>query len=305
MLVAQHATTGDRRVLARGPAAGFEAADLPEPELVDWASVGGRVPGRLYRPASAHGGLILWVHGGPTDQATVVHNVRLAFLLDRGWTILVPDYRGSTGWGRAYAQALRGGWGEADVADCAAGLDAAATQGWGDPHRLVPAGTSAGGMTVLLLMARHGERCAAGIAISAVADLVALASTTHRFEAHYSDALIGPLPDAAARYRERSPITVADRIERPLLLLHGQDDKVVPVVQAEEMGRRLRDRGAPVELHTYPGEGHGWRDPATVEDELHRIDDFLTRHANERNQRTAGSSSDHFRTAAPSSRGVG
>ncbi|HYF47222.1 MAG TPA: alpha/beta fold hydrolase, partial [Acidimicrobiales bacterium] len=181
-----------RRVVARGPVAGVEAA-LVEPEVVRWAAPdGAEIPGRLYRPAATdHGGLICWVHGGPTDQWRVEYRNRFAYFLDRGWALLVPDHRGSTGHGRAFRQALHGRWGDLDVVDCAAGLRAAAANGWGDPSRFVVMGGSAGGFTVLNLLASEPDLCAAGVDLFGVADLFTLDETTHRYEAHYLHTIVG------------------------------------------------------------------------------------------------------------------
>jgi dipeptidyl aminopeptidase/acylaminoacyl peptidase len=274
----------DRRTVARGPVGGFEALDLPEPEPVEWhADDGVTIHGRLHRPAvSATGSepppLIVWIHGGPTSQTQVVWNNRLPFFLERGWAVLFPDHRGSTGHGRAYAQALAGRWGELDVSDCAAGMRAAAAIGWGDARRMVPMGGSAGGFTVLNLMAHHQDLCAAGIDLYGVTDLLDLDETTHRFEKHYLHSVVGPLPEAADRYRDRSPVTVAERIASPLLILQGDADEVVPIAQSRAIAQRLQSLGRIVELHEYEGEGHGWGRPETMIDELERVDSFLRRH---------------------------
>jgi dipeptidyl aminopeptidase/acylaminoacyl peptidase len=279
--------------LAVGPVAGFEAAGLTEPELVEWpapsvpgfdlADAGAVVHGRLYRPGHSATGtqpppLIALIHGGPTSQTTVAMSGRIAYWVDRGWAVLVPDYRGSTGWGRAYAQALRGGWGAIDTADVAAGMRAAADRGWCDQRRMVPMGGSAGGFTVLNLLAHHPDLCAAGVDLFGVTDLFDLAETTHRFEAHYLDTIVGPLPDAAERYRAYSPVTVADLITAPLLIMQGTDDPAVPVGQSRAIAERLERLGRPVELHLYEGEGHGWKKVETVMDELTRVEAFLRRH---------------------------
>ncbi len=125
----------------------------------------------------------------------MIFDPRVAYFSDRGANVLQVDYRGSTGWGRGYAQALRGEWGRLDVADVAAGIRAAGERGWGDPKRMVPIGGSAGGMTVLLLMAMHPDLCAAGVDRFGVTDLFDLDETTHRFEAHYLRSVVGELPD--------------------------------------------------------------------------------------------------------------
>lgn len=278
-VVAYEAGSGERRVLAHSDAGGFGDHNLVEPEPVTWTALdGGPVHGRLYRPTPKRRGvpppLLLWVHGGPTDQTRVDWHPAIAWFVDRGWAVLVADYRGSAGWGRAYQQALNGEWGALDVADCAAGLRAAAERGWADPRSMVPIGASAGGFTVVHLLARHPDLCAAGVARYPVSDLLDLGERTHRFEAHYNDILVGPLPAAADVQRARSPIHHADRITAPLLVVHGEADRVVPV----EQSRALAGRVPTVEYHEYAGEGHGWRRTETVEDELARIGDFLRRH---------------------------
>lgn len=279
-----------RHTLAVGPVAGFEAADLVEPEVVTWQGEDGEeIPGRLYSPhpssskESSLGDekappLIAWVHGGPTDQWGVYFNARIAYWVERCWAVLVPDHRGSTGHGRAFTQAMATRWGELDVADVAAGLHAAIRNGWGDEDRLVVMGASAGGFTVLNLLATHPGLCAAGIDLYGVADLVDLAATTHRFEAHYLDSIVGALPDAKKVYESRSPVNRADKIVDPLLILQGLDDKVVPPSQSKEIAKRLSELGRVVEFHLYEGEGHGWGRPETVIDELERIESFLARH---------------------------
>ncbi|MDQ6838254.1 MAG: prolyl oligopeptidase family serine peptidase [Actinomycetota bacterium] len=291
-----------RITVARGPVAGFEAAGLCEPRLVTWEAeerprVGKAVHGRLTEARSipgdpgapetsgATGGgrgapppLLVWVHGGPTGQSQVTFNARAAYFADRGWNLLHVDPRGSTGWGRAYAQALHQEWGRLDIDDIAAGIRAAFAAGWGDRDRTAIMGGSSGGLAVLGVLARHPELCAAGVDLYGVTDLIDLDDTTHRFEAHYQQSLIGLRPQADERYRERSPLHLADRITAPLLVLHGTADRSVLRGQSDALVESLRSRHAPVEYHLYEGEGHGWSRPETVRDELERIDAFLTRH---------------------------
>jgi dipeptidyl aminopeptidase/acylaminoacyl peptidase len=275
---------GRRTTVARGPVGGFEALDLPEPIAVTWeADDGAAIHGRLYEPSapSATGAdpppLLVWIHGGPTGQTTVAWNSRLPFFLERGWAVLFPDHRGSTGHGRAYVQSMAGRWGDLDTSDTAAGMREAARRGWGDGSRMVVMGGSAGGFTVLNLLAHHPDLCAAGIDLFGVADLFDLNETTHRFEAHYLHSIVGPLPDAADAYRDRSPLPVADRITSPLLILQGDADEVVPPAQSRTIADRLRALGRTVETHFYEGEGHGWLRPETMIDELNRIESFLRR----------------------------
>lgn len=276
--------TGRARPVARGPVGGFEAANLPDPEPVTWKGEDrGRVHGLLWRPRRPPSGaqdppLLVMVHGGPTGQATARWSPRVDFFRDRGWAVLTPDHRGSTGYGRDYALALRGRWGELDVADTAAGIRHAVAKRWCDPDRVAVTGGSAGGFTALLVCAHHPDLVRAAVDLYGVTDLFHLSETTHRFESRYLDLIVGELPADARRYRERSPVTHADRIDVPLLVLQGDEDPAVPKAQADRLVEALARRDVEVEYHVYPGEGHGWSDPATVEDELARTDDFLTRH---------------------------
>ena len=251
---------GSRRTLARTGA--FPRDALVEPEPVEG--------GRVYAPGRGRP-LLLYVHGGPTDQSRVEFNPFVAWLVDRGWAVAVVDHRGSTGLGRAHRTAMDGGWGEVDVEDCAAMVRRAADDGWADTSRTVAYGGSAGGFTVLHLVARHPDLVRAAVALYPVADLEDLTERTHRFERHYNDVLVGTDPETV---RARSPLTFAERISSPVLVLHGDADEVVPV----EQSRRLAAGAPGVELHVYEGEGHGFRGPEAVADQLDRVERFLARH---------------------------
>jgi dipeptidyl aminopeptidase/acylaminoacyl peptidase len=275
-------TSGARRVVARGAPAGIEA-DAVEPDTVTWRSGSATIHGLLFRPPASTRDddglppLLVDVHGGPTGQARVAWDGVLAAFVARGWAVLRPNYRGSTGYGRAYRAALDGRWGERDVADVAAGIRAAARNGWCDPHRVAVAGGSAGGLTALLVCAHHGPLVKAGVSSYGVTDLFDLAETTHRFESRYLDGLVGVLPATADRYHDRSPVAHAAEIAVPVLVLQGDADPVVPPAQAQALVDAVRAGGGTVEHHVYAGEGHGWSRPDTVEDALDRTFAFLDR----------------------------
>jgi dipeptidyl aminopeptidase/acylaminoacyl peptidase len=275
-----------RRAVARGPVGGFETGSLVEPRAVEIRNGGATIPALLYRPRAEANGtgastarptLVVHLHGGPTSQALADWNARVQWLVARGCAVLQVNYRGSTGYGRAFTHALDGGWGDRDVSDVAAGIRHAAKEGWCDPTRVVLMGGSAGGFTALLVAARHPDLVAGVIALYPVTDLLDLAATTHRFESGYHLRLVGPLPESAAVYRARSPVSVAAQVRAPVLLLHGADDRSVRPEQSVALAACLPS----VERHAYEREGHGWRRAATVADELARIDTFLTRYAPE------------------------
>ena len=279
-LIALDPQTGAMTDLAHGAPAGFEAAGTPLPEAVSWPTPDGATAHGLFsRPPDAERPpLIVRVHGGPTGHVEAGFDARTSYYLDRGWAVLQVNYRGSTGYGRAYHQALRESWGVHDVVDTVSGARWLADQGRVDGARMAVMGGSAGGYTVLLCLALHPDVFAAGVDLYGVSDLFALAEETHRFEAHYADTIVGPLPETYDRYVERSPVTVADRVTKPLLILQGDKDDVVPLAQSEAIHKIVAARGVPVELKVYEGEGHGWRKLATVLDELDRVDRFLRRH---------------------------
>ncbi len=262
----------ERTVLAVGPAVQWDGLDVPEPELVQVEHEGVTLHAR--RHVAGEGRMLCWVHGGPTDQWPVDFRPRIAYWWSRGWDVLVVDPRGSTGHGRAYQRALNGAWGRLDVDDTAALLAAAHRAGWARPATTVIAGGSSGGLTVLGVMADHPGLVAGGVASYPVSDLIELTRTTHRFEAHYTETLVGPAEDVA-RHASLSPIGRAGRISSPLLLFHGSDDPVVPVAQSEALVERIRGGGGDVEFVVYEGEGHGFRDPANQRDEYSRTERFL------------------------------
>jgi dipeptidyl aminopeptidase/acylaminoacyl peptidase len=232
---------------------------------------GRHVHGRLYRPTLRHTPgpadgappLIVWCHGGPTSSAQAGFDLTVQFFTSRGFAVAAVDYAGSSGYGRAYRNALWGEWGVADSDDC---LDAArhlAAQGDVDGARMAIRGGSAGGMTALNALAA-GEGFAACASWYGVTDLMGLVATTHDFEAHYTDRLVGPLPEARALYEARSPVSRAASMHGAVLLLQGTEDPVVPPAQAESMRSALRAVGTPCELEFFEGEGHGFRRADTL-----------------------------------------
>lgn len=265
-------------VVASAPAVG----DQPGPEPVSWEVGTDMAHGLLWRATGGHDTarpLLVNIHGGPTDQAVADWWSRAAFWCGRGWNVLTPNGRGSTGYGRAYTQALAGRWGELDVDDVVAVLRVAGPAGWGDPERVVVTGGSAGGFTALLVAASTPGLVAAVVVRYPVTDLEALAAGTHRFEAHYTDTLVGPLPECRDTYRERSPVRRVEGLASvPVLVFQGGDDPAVPQAQTDAFVEAARAAGAEVEYRVYPGEGHGFSDPSTVVDELTRTEAFLDRH---------------------------
>jgi len=220
----------------------------------------------LYRPthpevvgtAGAAPPLIVMSHGGPTSAARPQLSLTVQYWTSRGYAVVDVNYRGSTGYGRAYRQALAGEWGMVDVDDCVAVAASLAGSGQVDGGRLAIRGGSAGGYTTLCALAFH-DTFTAGCSLYGVADLEALARDTHKFESRYLDSLIGPYPEARERYLERSPIHHVDGFACPLIVLQGLEDEVVPPAQSEMIVDAVRAKGLPVAYVTFEGEQHGFR----------------------------------------------
>ncbi len=202
--------------------------------------------------------LIVFSHGGPTAATNPALDLRIQYWTSRGFAVVDVNYGGSSGLGRSYWERLGGRWGIVDVRDCALAAGHLVDRGLADPDRLAIRGGSAGGYTTLAVLAFRDD-FAAGASHFGVADLELLARDTHKFESRYLDWLVGPLPEARAVYEARSPIHHVDDITCPIILFQGLEDRVVPPEQAEMMAAKLRERGVPVALVEFEGEGHGFR----------------------------------------------
>ena len=206
--------------------------------------------------------LIVKSHGGPTSHAVPALDPELLFWTSRGFGVVDVNYRGSSGYGRAYRNRLRGQWGVFDWEDCAAAARFLAASGEADPARLAIRGGSAGGYATLCALV-FGDGFATGASYYGVADAETLATDTHKFESRYLDSLIGPYPERADLYRGRSPIHFVERLRVPVILFQGLEDEVVPPSQAETMVAALRAGGVPHAYLPFAGEQHGFRKAET------------------------------------------
>ena len=247
---------------------GVDPGFLSVPEHVTFPSDDGRTAHALFYPP-AHPErtgpqgelppLIVEIHGGPTAAASPVFSTGVHYWTSRGFAVVDVNYGGSTGYGRAFREELLGQWGIVDVADCLAAARHLARTGRVDGERLTIRGGSAGGFTTLAALARDDTPFAAGADLFGVADLETLARDTHKFESRYLDRLVGPYPEAREVYVERSPIHHVDRFAKPLIVLQGSEDPIVPPAQSETIVDALRDRKVPVAYLLFDGEQHGFR----------------------------------------------
>ena len=205
--------------------------------------------------------LLTLIHGGPTAMADPVLRIPLQYWTSRGFAIIDVNYAGSTGYGRAYRDALHGEWGVADVEDCIAAARWLAEQGRVDPDRMCIRGELGGRVheDAGPALAQDDTPFAAGADHCGLADLEVIARETHKFESRYLDSLIAPYPAGRDIYRRRSPIHHVDAFARPLIVVQGLDDEVVPPNQSEMIVEALRAKGVPVAYLPFEGEQHGLR----------------------------------------------
>jgi dipeptidyl aminopeptidase/acylaminoacyl peptidase len=278
-------SSGEVQVMARATSEEIDPESYSPVEAVEWTGKDGQPVYGLFYPAHNPGfqaeglpPLIVDVHGGPTSQVKAAFLPRVQFFTSRGYAVLEVNYRGSTGYGREYRDALRGSWGIYDVQDSVSGAKYLAAQNLVDAKRVVIMGGSAGGFTVLKAMQDFPGFFKAGLCLYGVSNQFTLVADTHKFEARYSDTLLGPLPQAADLYRERSPEFYCDLIQDPIAIFQGEIDVVVPRSQSDRVADSLQRRGIPHEYHLYPGEGHGFRKTETIQAFYQALDKFLKQH---------------------------
>jgi dipeptidyl aminopeptidase/acylaminoacyl peptidase len=207
--------------------------------------------------------LIVITHGGPTSSTDAALKWSTQYWTSRGFALVAVNYGGSTGYGRAYRERLKGRWGVVDVDDAVNAARFLIARGDVNADRVAIRGGSAGGYTTLCALTFRSF-FKAGASHYGIGDLEALAKDTHKFESRYLDGLIGPYPQEAALYRARSPVHHTDRLTSPMILLQGAEDRAVPPAQAEAMYAAVRAKGLPVAYLLFEGEQHGFRRAATI-----------------------------------------
>jgi dipeptidyl aminopeptidase/acylaminoacyl peptidase len=214
-------------------------------------------------PADELPPLIVRSHGGPTSAFSSALDWSVQYWTSRGFAVLNVNYGGSTGYGRAYRERLRGKWGIVDVDDCVNSARYLAASGQVDGKRMAIRGGSAGGYTTLCALTFHNV-FKTGASYYGISDLEALAKDTHKFESRYLDGMIGPYPARRDLYIERSPIHFADRLSVPIAFFQGAEDPIVPPNQAEAMVDALKAKSLPVQYLLFDGEQHGFRRAQTI-----------------------------------------
>ena len=260
-------------VLKQGTTLAVDPAYISEPRHIEFPTGGDRTAHayvyapknpRARGPSGERPPLIVISHGGPTAASSAELDLETQFWTTRGFAVVDVNYGGSTGYGRRYRERLKGAWGVVDVVDCIAAARHLAETGVVDGDRMAIRGGSAGGFTTLCALTFHAGVFAAGGSYYGVADAESLARDTHKFESRYLDGLIGPYPEEARLYRERSPIHSTHLLAAPLIVFQGLEDEVVPPSQAEALVAALESKGLTYAYLVFEGEQHGFRRAETI-----------------------------------------
>jgi dipeptidyl aminopeptidase/acylaminoacyl peptidase len=283
--------TGRQEVVRVSNAAHIDPGYFSIPQAIQFPTKGGVKAHAFYYPPKNRDfeappdekpPMVVHSHGGPTSCVGSSFDLEFQYWTSRGFAIVDVNYGGSSGYGRAYRQRLNGNWGVVDVDDCINAARYLVERGLADGKRIAITGGSAGGFTTLVALTKR-DFFNAGASHFGVGDLVAFVKETHKFESHYLDTLIGPYPERADLYYDRSAVNFADDLHCPVILFQGLEDKVVPPSQAEEFVAACQRQKLPYAYVAFAGEQHGFRQAKnirrSIEGELYfysRIFDFAT-----------------------------
>jgi len=262
---------------------------LGETEEVGWTAHDGlRIQGLLVKPVNfapeERCPLVVHVHGGPTSLHThrfyAAPDAWAQLLAQRGFAVLLPNPRGSAGWGREFSDANIGRIGEDDYTDIIAGIDHCVASGVADPDRIGIGGGSYGGYIAAWGISQS-ERFSAAVVSAGISNVVSFYGTSDR--PNYAQQFHDADPYAEEVFARYSPITYARQMDTPTLIIHGDKDQCCHVGQAMELYRALQGR-APVRLAIYPREGHGMREKSHIRDYLCRVMDWFEKYLTEKSQ---------------------
>jgi dipeptidyl aminopeptidase/acylaminoacyl peptidase len=255
----------------------LEARPLVEPQRVSYRSFDGlEIPAFLYQPREPNGAAIVYAHGGPSTLYSFEWDILVQYFVAKGYTVICPNYRGSTGYGLGFEQAGYGDWGQGDAQDIQYAARYLSAVPGVDAGRIAAYGRSYGGFLVACCLSRDPDGLfAAGVSQYGDANLLNSWAQCNRDGRLYREMYLGHPRDRGRQYLAGWPIRQAEDVRSPVLLLHGMEDDVVPPQASEEWAQALRRAGKTFEYKTYAGEAHGFLKRSTKLDAYARIERFL------------------------------
>ena len=277
--------SGAQEVVRVSNPAHVDPGSLSIPKPIEFPTEGGLTAHAFYypprnqdfeSPPGEKPPLVVHCHGGPTASGGPTYAFEYQYWTSRGIAVVDVNYGGSSGYGRAYRMRLNGNWGVVDVDDCINAARYLVGQGLADGDRVSITGGSAGGFTVLLSLTKR-DFYNAGASHFGIGDLELFIKETHKFEARYVDTLVGPYPERADLYKDRSAVHFADNLKVPVILFQGLEDEVVPPSQAEEFVAVCKKKKLPYAYVAFEGEQHGFRQEKNIRRSIEGEMYFLSR----------------------------
>jgi dipeptidyl aminopeptidase/acylaminoacyl peptidase len=276
--------SGNSRQITHSLVAGVRPEDMVEPFLVHYPSRDGKftisafvyVPYNL--PRNGQHPAIVYVHGGPTAQTVNSFNRIVQYVVNQGYLVIAPNYRGSTGYGKEFQQANLFDMGGGDLQDVLAGADWIKQTGYVDPKKLILMGGSYGGYMTMMGVTKAPEMWAAGVPIVPFVNFFTEIENEDPVLQQSDLATMGDPVKNKALYEDRSPIFFVDKIKAPLLLLAGGHDPRCPKSESAQVVEAIKKRGGVVEYKVYENEGHGFARVENQIDAYKRVADFLQAH---------------------------
>ncbi len=273
--------TGVMLPLTNASAAALDNASFVTPRHIEFSSADGwQIPGFLYTPPAKasreRGPAIVYPHGGPNAHYDLAWDPVRQYFTAKGYTILCPNFRGSTGYGRLFKEGNIGNWGVGDLADCLAAADYLAALPGVDPARIAIWGQSYGGYLCTLALGkdpRRRFRC--GVDLFGDSHLKTAWATGDHSGRQDLEWQMGTPREQGARYESSSPLNYVAHIRAPMLILHGEQDQRVALSESLQLVEALKRHGATFEFHSYPDEGHGFARVHNAIDALKRVERFL------------------------------
>lgn len=265
--------------------AGIRSEDMVEPFLVHYPSKDGKwqISAFVYVPYNAEkngqNAAVVYIHGGPTSQTINSFNRNIQFLVNQGFFVIAPNYRGSTGYGKEFMDADRFDMGGGDLEDVISAAEWIKKTGYLDPKKISVMGGSYGGYLTMMAVTKAPDLWAAGVPIVPFVNWFTEVENEDPELRQYDLATMGDPVKDKARFQERSPINFVDQIKAPLLLLAGGHDPRCPKTEAEQVASAIKKRNGVAELKVYENEGHGFAKVENQIDAYTRVADFLKKYA--------------------------
>jgi len=264
---------------------GLRSEDMVEPFLVHYPSKDGKwqISAFVYVPYNAEkngqNAAVVAIHGGPEDQARNAFSRNIQYLVNQGYFVITPNYRGSSGYGKEFEDANRFDMGGGDLQDVISAAEWIKKTGFIDPKKVAVMGGSYGGYLTMMAVTKAPDLWAAGVPYFPFVNWFTEMENTDPYGREYALANMGdPIKDTA-RLKDRSPIYFVDQIKAPLLLMAGGNDPRCPKTETEQVVQAIKKRGGVVEVKIYENEGHGFAKIENQIDAFTRIGEFLKKYA--------------------------